>query len=83
MGYRSYPRASYLYFFMINTGGCRDAGHTQDTGPPRARPRAATQDHNSYEALSWQRTTAGRATRRTSEISHAQAAGWFPKKNHV
>ena len=48
----------------------------------RARP-AATQDHKSYEALSWQRTTAGRATRRTSEISHAQAAGWFPKKNHV
>ena len=39
----------------------------------RARP-AATQDHKSYEALSWQRTTAGRATRRTSEISHAQAA---------
>ena len=81
MGYRSYPRASYLYFFM-NTGGVPGRG-TQDTGPPRARPRAATQDHNSYEALSWQRTTAGRATRRTSEISHAQAAGWFPKKNHV
>ena len=65
----------------MNTGGCRDAGHrTQDRPAPGP---AATQDHNSYEALSWQRTTAGRATRRTSEISHAQAAGWFTKKKHV